>query len=299
MRIKLERGKQKELILKAKENLSWTELSKILNISTNYLMVELKRERRLLSEEIYNKLCKLAKENYKDCIIEKLDDNWGRAKGGKISKGNTKNIAIPNRSRELAEFYGIMLGDGNLTKIKAYKLGTYQIRIVGDSRYDKDYLTYYVTQLIEKLFDIKVKLSKQKKQNAITLTSSGKKVVEFLENQGFKSGDKIKNKLNIPSWIKENEVFLKACIRGIFDTDGSVYKLPKQNVHQITLTNHNKILLKEAREALISLNIKASKISNGRKFYITKKSELRRFLKHIGFRNPRHVNKIKTWNLAL
>ena len=54
------------------------------------------------------------------------------------------------------------------------------------------------------------------------------KLINFLEDKGFKPGNKIKNKLRIPSWIKNNRKFLKACLRGLYDTDGSVYKLTGQ-----------------------------------------------------------------------
>lgn len=35
-----------------------------------------------------------------------------------------------------------------------------------------------------------------------------------------KNESKIKQKVDIPHWIKKKTVFLKVCIRGLFDTDG-------------------------------------------------------------------------------
>lgn len=301
MRILLKKGKQLELINLAKENFTWPKLSEKLNISENYLRNELRKEQRLLSKEIYNELCMLVNKNFDKFIIKKLDDNWGRIKGGKISKGKTKEITIPNDSEKLAEFYGVMLGDGNSHRTKYYKSrdnkrGVYAIRIVGDSRFDRNYLLNYVKPIIENLFKIKVTVKFYTNKNALHLESYGIKLIEFLEIKGFEPGNKIKNKLRIPNWIKSNKNYLKACLRGLYDTDGSVYKLTGQNSHQICFTNVNQYLLQDVRNSLLLLGITCSKISN-KDIYITKKSELRKFLKLVGFRNDKHLKKVKMWNL--
>ncbi len=66
MRIKLKKGKQKELILLTKKGLSWKEFAKKLNINHVYLSSDIKNENRLISEELYQRLCKLSKFNYED-----------------------------------------------------------------------------------------------------------------------------------------------------------------------------------------------------------------------------------------
>ena len=99
-------------------------------------------------------------------------------------------------------------------------------------------------------------------------------------------------------WISSNPLFLRRCIRGLYDTDGSVYKLTNQDSHQINFCNYNWHLLSETRNALVSLGIQPSKISKGKEINITKKSELRKFLNTIGFSNKKHLNKIKMWKIA-
>jgi len=298
VRIRLIQGKQKEIIERLNEDYSWLELSKLLHISENYLRDELRNEQRLLSDEIYTKIKKIAHKDLDNFITERLEDNWGRVKGGKNSPGSLKKINLPEESEGLAEFYGIMLGDGNLTIRKAYKIGTYQIRIVGDSRYDKDYLAGYVKPLIERLFNLKVKISLSRYSNALFLTITSKELAEFLKTKGFKSGDKIRNQLEIPSWIKVNNDFLRKCLRGLYDTDGSIYKLTNQNSHQISFTNYNKALLNDVRGSLLSLGVGVLQITKGKEILITKKSELRKFLNEVGFSNFKHLNKVKRWNLV-
>lgn len=297
MRIRLKKGKQKELILNAKGKMFWPEFAKRLGLNSEYLRNEMKNEVISLQEQIYMKMCNITNANYDKYIIGRYNDNWGQIKGGKISLGKTKKISIPKDTKELAEFYGIMLGDGNITKVHSYKIGTYQLRIVGDKRYDKEYITYFVKNLVEKLFDIKSYITIYPNENTITLTFHSKALVDFMASKGFNAGDKIKNKLTIPNWISTNPELLKPCIRGLLDTDGSIYKLTNQNVYQICFVSHNILLLNDVRKFIINLNIIPSKIVNNRKFYITKKSELRKFLKDIGFNNPRHLNKIKMWKL--
>lgn len=295
MRIVLKENKQKELIDKEKQKYgSFPKLAKQLKIRTGKIYAYY-YDNLSLPEELFNRLS--LKEEYEKYILFKKEDNWGQSKGGKASPGNTKDIKIPPYCKEFAEFYGIMLGDGNLNVKKAHKIGTYQIRIVGDSRKDKDYLINYVKPLIERLFSIKVKISKQKNANALYLTSTGRKLAEFLEIKGFKPGDKIRNQLDIPGWIKQNPSFLRRCLRGLYDTDGSAYKLTNQNSYQINFKNYNRRLLEDVRQSLINLKIYPSQITKGKEIVITKKAELRKFLNEVGFSNNKHLDKIKTWNI--
>lgn len=294
MRIRLQKGKQEELILKAKKAQTWRDLAKILEINTHYLATELKKENKLISDETYKKLNYLINENYDSYILEKLNDNWGRSRGGRKSKGNLKEVWKPERGEELAEFLGIMLGDGNLTKLKKYKIGVYQIRVVGDSRNDRDYLLNFVKPLIERLFKIKVAIYQSPNKNAINLTATGKKLIEFLEYSGLKPGNKLKSQVTIPAWINQNPKFLQACLRGLIDTDGGVNNMSNKDpkLARISFTNHNKQLLKDTREGFIKLGFSPSQITIGKRFYISKQKEMQKYLKEVGFSNPKHARRM-------
>ena len=300
MRLKFVKGKQKELInsFRINNKLSWKELCGLFNVKYGKLIAYF-NETSLIDENIYS-LCDSEKK-YGKFIIERKEDNWGMKKGGLNSFGSTKKIKKPKEGKALAEFYGAMLGDGNSHRTKYYrsrnnKRGVYVIRIVGDSRLDRRYHLEYLKPLIENLFAVKVNSKFLKDRNVMFIAAYGVELISFLEKKGFPPGNKIKNKLRIPSWIKKNKNYLKACLRGLYDTDGSVYKLTNQNSHQICFTNVNQGLLQDVRNGLLSLGINCSKISK-KDIYITKKSELRKFLKLIGFNNDRHLKKVKMWNL--
>ncbi|MDI6884704.1 MAG: hypothetical protein QMD00_06265, partial [Hadesarchaea archaeon] len=66
MRVKLQNGKQTELIedAKRKNKYTWAKLSGKLKISEQYLRKELRRETRTLPSRIFDYLCKLAGEDY-------------------------------------------------------------------------------------------------------------------------------------------------------------------------------------------------------------------------------------------
>ena len=292
MRIWLEKGKQKELLIREKElrNLSWKELARALSVNFGRLNSWVYEE-NLIPEEIFNKL-KLSSE-YRRFIVNKLVDNWGKVKGGKLSPGNLKEIKIPFKDEKLAEFWGIMLGDGHVQRTTGYKRGTYGLNITGHSVLDKDYLIKFVKPLGEDLFGIRARIYFSKVSKALHIIFDGRELVDFFEKEGFKSGDKIINQVTIPDWIKENPKFLAACLRGLYDTDGSFYKLTNQNSYQVCFTNYDSVLLIDARDSLLYLGIGVSKISKGRDITITKKSEIAKFYKLVGFHNSKHLNKIK------
>ena len=272
LRIKLKKGKQRELITEKKKEycFTWVEFSDFLNISKSAL-IEWYRENNLIPYEIYLKLDKSSK--FKIYIEETKTNNWGQSKGGFLSKGSTKKINYPGESEELAELIGIILGDGNIHSfINGNKKRTYMLRIAGDYKKDRTYLTEYVFDLCKDLFKIKPKIIIQKSQNGIYVVIHSKKLVLFLNRIGLKSGNKIKNKVDIPKWILINKEFTKACLRGIIDTDGCIHKMSKKdsNLLRINFKNHNKTLLNSTREAFIKLGYSPSKIIRDNVFYISK-----------------------------
>ncbi len=101
-------------------------------------------------------------------------------------------------SDELAEFIGIMLGDGNI--FIDLQTSNYQARIFGNKYRDRDYIVNYVAPLINKLFDVDPKI-KEGGLNEIILTANNKLLVEKLVHLGLKPGSKLKSDIGIPSWI--------------------------------------------------------------------------------------------------
>ncbi len=288
----MEKGKQREMLGKerAKLNFTWQQFADNLGLKFGKLK-SFYYEAALIDDTTLNKLSLL--NEYKKFILKELGDNWGRSKGGINSNGNLKDIKIPKKDKKLAELWGILLGDGHIEKTQAYKIGIYHIKVTGHSIDDKDYLLDFVMPLMRERFNVKVRHYFSKSNKGLHVIADSRKIVDFFEENEFKAGNKILNQVTIPNWIKENKNFLATCLRGLYDTDGSFYRLAKQNSYQIHFKNHNSRLLMDTRKSLLNLGIGVSKIMKNKSIVITKKSEIEKFYKVIGFSNPKHLNKIK------
>jgi len=125
-----------------------------------------------------------------------------------------KTYSVTRVNEDFAEFAGILLSDGRITNN--------QVRITVSNLVDRDY-SKYIVQLMKKIFKYTPSLSFRKKENTIYITLSGVGLVKLLEKYGFKKGNKTKQQVDIPNWIKGKEKFEKACVRGLMDTDGGIY----------------------------------------------------------------------------
>ena len=157
---------------------------------------------------------------------------------------HTKNIKSPILDEKLAEFIGVYLGDGTLTK--------YFVRIFGDKRYDSHYFNY-ISDLVEEIFDIKPSIREIKNKNLIILEVSSKKFCDYLQEQfNFKLGSKIRNGQKIPREILNNQKLLFACLRGLIDTDGTISK--DGSTLCIRFTSHSPIIINQ----LVNINKKVN-----------------------------------------
>ncbi len=222
-----------------------------------------------------------------------------------IKKYKTTNVKIPklpNKNEMLAELVGIVLGDGNIHIVP--NNGLYALRIAGNSVKDYDYMTDYIFKLCIELFSIKPRFYKQPKTYCIYVIIQSRIVTDFLLSIGLKEGNKIKSQVTIPQWIWDDDKNLKACIRGLIDTDGCIYEMLPHwpGLFQLNFENRNFTLLNDTRNALIKLGYSPSKICgkrtiNGTKFYISKKGEIKKFYKEVGSSNDRNIKQfIKVLN---
>lgn len=214
-------------------------------------------------------------------------EKWWETKGkyDKTSILNSYKVNKPKKSSKLAEFFGIMIGDGSMSK--------YQFFITLHS--EEIVFGAYVAKLMKDLFKISPKVIKVNHANAKTYTISRIQLVQYLNSLGLNIGDKVKQNLDIPDWIKNSKKYSIECIRGIFDTDGclvrhkyishgKLYKYKK-----IDITSRSVFLLKSIFLILANLGIK-SRI--GRDCVrVESIKDVRRFFKIVGSHNPKHLDK--------
>jgi len=297
--IKLKKGKQKELILILKKNIdtTWREIGDIVGISGNYLSGDLKYEKVLLSKSLYRKICNLSSVNF-DCYIEQeLAKNWGQIKGGKKSKNRPRKpkMLVKNITKDLAEVFGIMLGDGSIYFNKKHKIN--QTVISGHLENNYEYMVNYVKPLFEKVFSREFKIRENKKMNEIQVYNQTKDVVFTLNNLGFPSGNKIKNNVGIPRWIFRSKEFLRMCIKGLIDTDGSVSSITGRNYTYIWFKSRIPKLRNDFTLAMNILGYKIAEWSSGKnrtpQTFIGNKRLIYKYYKEIGFNNIWHLKRFK------
>lgn len=220
----------------------------------------------------------------------------GRRKGGIRAIANLrKNGIIPkvkiyklpiSFSVDLAEYVGIMLGDGGITHAQA--------SITLNSNADLKY-SYFVANLGKKLFREKPKLYMRKDCNALILYYSGSLFIEYLTRIGLKIGNKVRQQVDVPDWIKSNSSYRIACIRGLMDTDGGVffhrYKINgKEYVYRkICFTNRSIPLLIFVKETLGELGFTPKLINNvvNKQVWLYNNTEVADYLKKVGTSNTR------------
>lgn len=195
-------------------------------------------------------------------------------------------------TQELAEIIGIMLGDGNLYLDKKLKFHT----VICFNKNETSYLNY-VKNLFEKyLYPYQFRIQELKSE--FFLMNVSKCVGRVLVLTGLMEGNKIKNKVKIPKWVFSNKKFIISLLRGIFDTDGCIYR-KYDNYMQIQFKFASYVLNESVREALIKLNYSPTRIQKGYsfrgdvfwKFYLSRQSEVKRFFFEIKPANSKHIGR--------
>jgi DNA-binding transcriptional regulator WhiA len=117
----------------------------------------------------------------------------------------------------LAYIIGVALGDGNLSNSNGRAT---RLRVSCDTKYPA-IISGIISALQKLLPKNKVSIVKRQK-NCIDISCYSNKLEAFL---GWKAnaGSKVKQKVMVPDWIKNNKTYIKYCLKGLFETDGSVY----------------------------------------------------------------------------
>jgi len=315
---------QKKFLNQSKKitGLSWVELAQLLKIS-NRTLTDWKREKFSMSLKAVKLLSKRAglrfPENvevknpfwyvYKGAKIggfavykkygyiggdpEKRKKKWYEwwEREGKYKKHPFINVCIPikkpRKSKELAEFIGIAIGDGGISK---YQL-VITLHKIDDLEYSK-----FVNNLMKKLFGISPSIYYRPNYSVINITISRVELVKFFVKMGLRIGNKIQQGINIPKWIKNNNRYKIACLRGLIDTDGSIiiHKYRSRGKYytykKIGFTSRSPFLLKSVSEILNGLNIK-HRFMKRYDIRIEAKEDVKNYFKIVGTHNPKHLKR--------
>jgi len=209
----------------------------------------------------------------------------GRLKNNKFFE--PKPFSKPRRTQKLAEFMGIMMGDGGMSK--------YQICITLHHIDDKEY-SRFVVGLIKKLFNIVPAVYHRPALSVFEIVVSRVELVNYLHLLGLPIGNKVRQKFDIPDWIRQNSKFQVACVRGLVDTDGSIFN------HAYKVKNrqysYKKLCFASASEPLRNsvFNIMTSSglsphLAGSRDVRLDSKKDMELYLKIFGSHNPKHLKR--------
>jgi len=194
--------------------------------------------------------------------VKQLSNLYGRDISHEIVSQPNRQNALKYKSDslaidgKLAELIGIILGDGHIQKND--KNGVHYLEIALNSTEfcqinRAGYLIKEKTNLKPKIYE--------KKGHAVRIVAHSKDLVKKLEDLGLSAGDKKQNQVGVPSWIKDDEAYSKHCLRGLIDTDGSIYQDTRgtKSYIRIQFSNRSQELLNDFRDLCKKEDIKTVK----------------------------------------
>lgn len=328
-RVKLLEGKQRQFLGNVMKctKLDWTQIAKLSGVCERTLQDWLK-EKYNMSYEVLLGLNEISRVPIPE-NIEILPDHWstrkaaklggkkrielygnpgtpeGRRKGGITSRNKffsdpvfaerakfklRKKMEYPAKSPLLAEFIGILLGDGGIR-------GDHQVTISFNTKTDKKYANY-IQEVIGKLFGFSSSIYSRKGTNGADIVISSKNLVEFLANENIlKKGNKITNQIDIPKWVTENRNCKISCLRGLMDTDGGIYYHEykvngrKYKYPRLSFRSSSEPLVNSAIGIFKKLNFTPKR--NKDKITLYRLPEIKRYFEEIGTHNPKHLERYK------
>ena len=157
-------------------------------------------------------------------------------------------VRIPSKfSKLLAYETGVHIGDGSLQIVKG---GTHSIRYWGHGENDWKFVSVILPAIIKKLYNKNVSARKCNDSNKCVLSVCSKAIATFKKNVlELPVGKKIQMK-SLPTFVKSRRDLLINCIRGIADTDFSLYYLTN-GTPVLECVMYNKNLIEDISNQLI------------------------------------------------
>ena len=190
-----------------------------------------------------------------------------------------------------AELIGVIIGDGHIYR----KNRKYQIGITGSPITDKEYFEI-LKDLIFREWKKEVKI--KFRERGLRIVFDSKKICNFLINDlNFPHGKGKGERVEIPKIIFDDLNLVKHTIRGITDTDGSVFVSRKPGIEKypcIEITTTSKNLANQLKLVLTEIGFRVTlrshkpKIPSSLIVYriaLNGKKNLEKWIKEIGFSN--------------
>jgi hypothetical protein len=159
--------------------------------------------------------------------------------------------------RAECELVGALIGDGYLYTNK----GKYVVGFTGQPETDKEYFEY-LRRLINKVWQKEPQV--KTRAGGLRIRFNSKPVIERLTKYfQLPTGKGKGEKVTLPKVIIDDWRLTRACLRGIFDTDGSIFTADKPgspNYPSIEITTTSKQLAEQVKTMLESEGFRVAKI---------------------------------------
>lgn len=201
-----------------------------------------------------------------------------------------KSFVKPQRSVDLAECIGILMGDGGISP--------YQVVVSLNHIDDLEY-SNYVVRLMEILFGVKPQVYHREDKSVLNITISRTRLVKYLHALGLPVGNKIAQGLDIPAWIRKNKKFTVACIRGLVDTDGCVFthryrsKGVWYSYKKLSFTSASEPLLNSVHESLKDMGM-SPRLTRTRDVRLDSTADVEQYFRLVGTHNPKHLRRFRS-----
>ena len=169
------------------------------------------------------------------------------------------------KSATLAYIIGVALGDGNLSCPNGRAT---RLRVTCDNKYP-NVIKEIRNALVEIFPSNRVAIVTNRKGTCIDISVYSNKL-NFIMPWQVGMGTKIIQQTHVPNWILNNSEFSKACLKGLIQTDGSIYY--DRGYIMINFTNLIKPLIDDVYTMIEELKFKPklyqSTQSNGNIKYV-------------------------------
>lgn len=178
------------------------------------------------------------------------------------------------RDDYLAFLVGITLGDGHIQKFPRTE------RLIISLGTDKPKLISCTSEIVKYVFSKPPTIQEVTGSNVVRVNLYQKFISSRLQ---IPSGSRQNIKINFPKWIWKNNMFLIACLRGLFEADGSLSVHLPTYTYNFQFSNRNRHLLDEVEKGIKSLGLHPERRIDSVR--LRKKKEVKYFEKLINFRN--------------